>query len=176
MSMDLSKLSLGDKIIAVSGILLFIFSFFSWLGVKVSGAGSLSASGSKSAWGFTLTLLAVLLGILLVAYVVLKALDVKLPELGAVTWGQIALGVAVVVALFIVIKIIAGPSGVNTGSFGSVSVSKQRKIGIFLGFLASLGLVAGAYLNAREAGDLPESLGGKRRGDTTPPPGPPPTA
>ncbi len=30
--MDLNKLSLGDKIIAVSGILLLIFSFFPWLG------------------------------------------------------------------------------------------------------------------------------------------------
>jgi hypothetical protein len=48
-----------------------------------------------------------------------------------------------------------------------------------LGLLASIGLVAGAYLNAKETGDLPGSLGGAgSTGGSTPPPPPPsgPTA
>src|SRR6188472_2913461 len=99
--MDLNKLTLGDKIIAVSGILLLIFSFFPWLGFSVG-----SFSESKSAWTFTLCWLAVLLG---VVYVVLKMQDVKLPELGNVTWGQIVLGIAIVAFVFILIKVITGP-------------------------------------------------------------------
>ena len=50
--------------------------------------------------------------------------------------------------------------GVDTG----YGVSKERKIGIFLGLLASLGLVAGGYLKAKEAGELPGSLGGAKGG------------
>ena len=73
-----------------------------------------------------------------------------------------------VVFLFILIKVIAGPGDVTTGTFGGVDVSKTRKIGIFLGLLASIGLVAGAYLNAQEAGDLPGGLA--RKGGTTPEP------
>ena len=161
--MDLNKLTLGDKIIAVSGILLLIFSFFPWLGFDF---GPISASGS--AWKFTLCWLAVVLGVLCVVYVVLKMQDVKLPELGSVTWGQVILGVAIVAFLFILIKVIVGPStgGVNLSGTG---VSKERKIGIFLGLLASAGLVAGAYLNVKEAGELPGTLGGKKGGGTTPP-------
>ena len=162
--MDLSKLSLGDKIIAVSGILLLIFSFFPWLGFSY---GPFSASGS--AWKFTLCWLAVVLGVLCVVYVVLKMQGVKLPELGSVTWGQVVLGVAIVAFVFILIKVIAGPGtgGVNLSGSG---VSKERKIGIFLGLISSAGIVAGAFLNVREAGELPGSLGGKKEGGATPPP------
>ena len=143
--MDLNKLTTGDKVIGISGILLFVFSFFSWLGAKVELKG-VGAEASGNAWDFTLTTFAVLLGIALVVLIALKAFGVELPTLGSVTWGQIVLGVAGLIALLILIKLIAGPN-IDTGGFGGVDVSKTRKIGIFLGFLASLGLVAGAYLN-----------------------------
>jgi hypothetical protein len=161
--MDLNKLTLGDKIIAVSGILLLIFSFFPWLGFSVG-----SFSESKSAWTFTLCWLAVLLGVLCVVYVVLKMQDVKLPELGNVTWGQIVLGIAIVAFVFILIKVITGP-GTGGVSLAGTGVSKDRKVGIFLGLLASIGLVVGAYLNVKEAGELPGTLGGTKGGGTTPP-------
>ena len=92
--------------------------------------------------------------------------DVKLPELGSVTLGQIVLGIAIVAFLFILIKVIVGPStgGVDIGQFG---VSKERKIGIFLGLIASAGLVVGAYLNVKEAGELPGTLGGTKGGADT---------
>jgi hypothetical protein len=162
--MDLNKLSLGDKIIAVSGILLLIFSFFPWLGFS---AGTFSES--RSAWTFTLCWLAVVLGVVCVVYVVLKMQDVALPELGSVKWSHIILGIAIVAFLFILIKVIVGPStgGVDIGQFG---VSKERKIGIFLGLIASAGLVAGAYLNVKEAGELPGALGGNKGGAAPPPP------
>lgn len=161
--MDLSKLSLGDKIIAVSGILLLIFSFFPWLGFSF---GSFSASGS--AWKFTLCWLAVLLGVACVVSVVLKMQGVKLPELGSVTWPQIVLGIAVVAFLFILIKVIAGPGTGGVDISGS-GVTKTRKVGIFLGLASSIGLVVGAYLNVKEAGDLPGALGGKKGDGATPP-------
>ena len=166
--MDINKLNTGEKVIGVSGILLLIFSFFPWLGFSYAGF-----SASKSAWTFTLCWLAVVLGVLMAGYVIAKAAGVDLPELGSVRWAHVLLGVAVVVFLFILIKLIVGPStgGVDLAGTG---VSKERKIGIFLGLLASIGLVAGAYLNAKETGDLPGSLGRGTSGGSTPPPNPPP--
>jgi hypothetical protein len=163
--LDINKLNTGEKVIGISGILLLIFSFFPWLGYS---AGPFSAS--KSAWTFTLCWLAVVLGVLMAGYVIAKAAGVDLPDLGNMRWAHILLGVAIVVFLFILIKVIVGPSGVDLAGTG---VSKDRKIGIFLGLLASIGLVAGAYLNAKETGDLPGSLGGASGGGSAPPPPPP---
>ena len=167
--MDINKLNTGEKVIGVSGVLLLVFSFFPWLGFSYGGF-----SASKSAWTFTLCWLAVILGVLMAGYVIAKAAGVDLPELGNLRWGHVLLGVAIVAFVFILIKVIVGPStgGVDISGTG---VSKDRKIGIFLALLASIGLVAGAYLNAKETGDLPGSLGrGTAGGSTPPPPGPPP--
>jgi hypothetical protein len=167
--LDINKLNTGEKVIGVSGVLLLIFSFFPWLGFSYGGF-----SASKSAWTFTLCWLAVILGVLMAGYVIAKAAGVDLPELGNLRWAHVLLGVAIVGFVFILIKVIVGPStgGVDISGTG---VSKDRKIGIFLGLLASIGLVAGAYLNAKETGDLPGSLGrGTAGGSTPPPPGPPP--
>ena len=166
--MDINKLNTGEKVIGVSGILLLIFSFFPWLGFSYAGF-----SASKSAWTFTLCWLAVVLGVLMAGYVIAKAAGVDMPDLGNVRWAHILLGVAIVVFLFILIKLIVGPStgGVDIAGTG---VSKDRKIGIFLGLIASAGLVAGAYLNAKETGDLPGALGGGgASGGSAPPPAPP---
>ncbi len=152
--MDLNKLSRGDTVIGISAIVLFIFSFFNWLGAKVT-TGPLSGEVAKSAWSFNLTLLAVLLGLVMLAYVVMKALGVEIPDkFGSVTLAQILLVVAAVAFLFVLIKLIVGPN-ITTGtvSFGSTvtNVSKTRKFGIFVGLLATIGLVAGAFLNFQES-------------------------
>jgi hypothetical protein len=171
--LDINKLNTGEKVIGVSGVLLLIFSFFPWLGFSYGGF-----SASKSAWTFTLCWLAVILGVLMAGYVIAKAAGVDLPELGSLRWAHVLLGVAIVVFVFILIKVIVGPS-TGGGDISGTGVSKDRKIGIFLGLLASIGLVAGAYLNAKETGDLPGSLGGAgSAGGSTPPPPPPsgPTA
>jgi uncharacterized membrane protein len=158
--MDLSKLSTGDKVIGVSGVLLLIFSFFPWLGFSVGGF-----SESRSAWTFTLCWLAVILGVALVVLVVMKMQGVDLPNLGSITWNQVALGIATVAAIFILIKIITGP-GTNGVDISGTGIDKERKIGIFLGFAASIGLVVGAFLNVKEADELPK----KSTGGTPPAP------
>jgi hypothetical protein len=161
---DINKLNTGEKVIGVSGILLLVFSFFPWLGFSYAGF-----SASKSAWTFTLCWIAVVLGVALAGLVIAKAAGVDVPELGSLKWAHIILGVAVLIALLILIKLIVGPSTGGVDISGS-GVSKDRKIGIFLGLLASIGLVAGAYLNAKETGDLPGALGGASGGSTPPPP------
>jgi hypothetical protein len=163
---DINKLNTGEKVIGVSGILLLVFSFFPWLGFSYAGF-----SASKSAWTFTLCWIAVVLGVAMAGLVIAKAAGADVPELGNLRWAHILLGVAIVAFVFILIKVIVGPS---TGgvSLSGTGVSKDRKIGIFLGLIASAGLVAGAYLNAKETGDLPGAFGGAK-GGSAPPPGPP---
>ena len=39
--MDVDKLNTGEKIAGVSAILLFVFMFFDWFGVEISGGGRL---------------------------------------------------------------------------------------------------------------------------------------
>ena len=102
--MDLNKLTTGDRVIAISGIVLFIFSFFDWLGAEAS-AGGFSVSQAKSAWNFTLTLIAVLIGIAMVVIVALKAFDVKLPDLGGTSWSLVLLVMGVVAFAFVLIKL-----------------------------------------------------------------------
>ncbi len=45
--------------------------------------------------------------------------------------------------------------------------SSNLAFGFYVGLLASLGLAVGGYLMAKEAGELPQALGGK--GGGTPP-------
>jgi hypothetical protein len=157
--MDLNKLTTGDRVIAISGIVLFIFSWFDWLGVKVN-AGPVEASAADSGWGFTLTLIAILLGIAMVVLVALKAFGVELPDLGGVSWGQVLLVMGVVAFVFVLIKLIAGPN-IDTGGFGNVD--KTRKFGIFIGLIATAGLAVGGYLRFQE----------DKSGSSAPPSAPP---
>jgi hypothetical protein len=168
--LDINRLNTGEKVIGLSGILLLVFSFFSWLGFSYRGF-----SQSNSAWSFTLCWLAVVIGVLMAGLVIAKAAGMDVPELGNVKWAHILLGAAIIAFVFILIKVIVGPS-THGVSLAGTGVSKDRKVGIFLGLIASAGLVAGAYLNAKETGDLPGAIGGAK-GDSAPPPPPgPPTA
>lgn len=165
--MDINKLNTGEKVMGISGILLLVFSFFPWLGFSYAGF-----STSKSAWTFTLCWIAVVLGVVLAGLVIAKAAGAEVPALGNLKWAHIFLGVSAAVFLLILIKLIAGP-GTGGVDISGTGVSKDRKLGIFLGLLASLGLAVGAYLNAKETGDLPGAIGGPKGGSAQPPPPPP---
>jgi len=145
--MDLTKLTMSDKVIAISGILLFIpISFLDWFAASAKGIPGAGSSGGN-AWDFTLTWLAVLIGIAMVVVVALKLFDVKLPSIGNVSWGTCLLVAGSVAFAFVLIKTIAGVS-VPDGAEDIIDIS--RKIGLFLGLVASAGLAAGGYLRLQE--------------------------
>ncbi len=150
--MGLDKLSRGEKLAAVSAVLLFVFMFFDWFGVEVSGvsgfSGAVTGSGG-SAWDaldvipiFLMLAIVVALG---VAIVRLTDADLELSiSLNAFTAAAGALAV-----LLILFRILVPP---NFGGFGGVSVDATLKAGIFLGLIAAAGIAYGGYSAMREEG------------------------
>ncbi len=176
--MEVDKLNTGEKISAVSGILLFIFMFFDWFGVEVSGvpgfSGSVSGAGG-SAWD-ALEVIPIFLMIAIIAAVgvaVIRLTDADLEP--PISLNAIVAALGGLAVLLILYRIIDTPGG---GSFGGVSVETTLKFGIFLGLIAAAGIAYGGYAAMREEGmtfgDVGDQLGG---GGHQPPAGgpPPPT-
>ena len=150
--MEVDKLNTGEKISAVSAILLFIFMFFDWFGVKVSGvsgfSGEISGSGG-SAWDaldvipiFLMLAIIVALG---VAVIRLTDADLEPP----ISLNAIVAALGGFAVLLILYRIISPP---DFGSFGGVSVDATLKFGIFLGLISAAGIAYGGYSAMREEG------------------------
>jgi hypothetical protein len=148
---DLKKLSLGDQIIGGSGIVLFIASFLTWFKAEIDteGLGSLLGDlGSAKANGWDVGFLGwfpVLLGLLMVAYVAVRAFapQVKLPDL-PLPWNQVLFIVGCVAAVLLVLKFLIGEDD------GGGVVEISRGIGLYLGVLAGIGLAVGGYFKWKE--------------------------
>lgn len=169
--MDTSKLGRGEMIAAVSGIALLIVMFlFDWFSVDLSDAGGLfEVSVGGNAWD-TLELirwLLLLTAIVAVGLAVLKANSQKvdLPVAGS----ALVAGLGILSALFVLIRIISPPDG-------GAGVDVGRDIGVFLGFLATLGVAYGGWQAMSEEGtsftEQRDRLGSRGGGS----PGPPPAA
>jgi len=156
--MDLNRLTNGDKVIGISGILLFIFSFLPWYGFDEAGF-----SASRNGWDYFLFgIIPTLIGVALVALVIIQRMtDVALPDVGSLSWGQLSLIAAGVAAVLVILKLLIGD---DVGAFG-FTADLDRQYGIFLATIATLGLVAGGFLKMQE--DRAGATGG-----TTPPPPP----
>lgn len=183
--MEADKLSTGEKISAVSAILLFVFMFFDWFGVEVSGvpgfSGDISGSGG-SAWDaldvIPIFLMLAIVAAIGVAVIRLTDADIELP----VSLNSVVAALGGFAVLLVLFRIIFPP---DFGSFGGVEVDATLKLGIFLGLLASAGIAYGGYSAMREEGmtfgDTADRLGGgggqqPPTGGGAPPPPPPPPA
>lgn len=145
--MDLDKLTTSDKVVAASGIVLFIAYFLPWFKVDF-GLASVSANGSDV--GFFWATLPMLIGLVMAGIVIAtKLFDVKLPDLPA-PLGQIMLALGALAAVLVVLKLIIGedPSSIV-----------DRAYGLFLAALAAIGLAVGGYLKYQE-GDTATTRGG----------------
>ncbi|MDP1819039.1 MAG: hypothetical protein Q8K58_03995 [Acidimicrobiales bacterium] len=138
--MDLSKLSTSDKVIAGSGLVLFIASFLPWFEVSVAG---FSESGNGWDVGFVWAGIPALLGLAAAAVVLLtKAGTANVPDL-PITWGQAFLAAGALSAILVVLKLIMG----EDGAFG---IDVDRAWGLFLATLAALAFAAGGFMKYRE--------------------------
>ncbi len=180
----LDKLGPGEKIAGGSAILLFIFMFFDWFGVEVSGVGGFSGSvpgGGGSAWD-ALDFIPIILVITIIAALVMIGLRLAdSPYEPSVPMSTIVTALGVISVLLILFRIIDPPS---FASFGGVSVDATLSVGIFLGLIAAGGIAFGGYSTMKEEGitfgDAADRLsgGGSPPQHTTsaPPPPPPPAS
>jgi hypothetical protein len=146
--MDLDRLTTGEKIAGVSAILLFIFTFFDWFGVKATGAGvSITATGGGSAWDaldiIPWVIVLAVIAVLLMVWV--KASDAAVDA----PLTAIATGLSGLVVLLILYRVISPP---DFGSIGGVSFDATRKAGLWLGLIASIGMAYGSYRAMEEEG------------------------
>jgi hypothetical protein len=163
---DTSKLSLGEQIAAVSGIVLLIVLFLPWYGVDVStGVANISASNSASAWeafGFV-DILLFLIALVAIAVPVARMTDSLPEDVPGATLIVAAGGLGVLLVLW---RIIDLPTP-DISSIGPVKVDFSRKIGVFLGLIATAGVAYGGWRAMEESpvGSTPAAS----------PPPPPPT-
>ncbi len=141
--MDLSKLSSGAKLTAASGIALFVFSFFKWFEADVDTA--VFTGQSDSAWGFTLGIVAVLLGLATAVLTLLAAFGVDLPP--ALTAPRTILILGSVTFLAVVLLVFTA----QYETFGGGDIGTEKKIGAWLGLIAAIGLLAGVIMKFKES-------------------------
>lgn len=161
--MDFSKLSLGDKVLAGSGIALFIFSFLTWFKFEINLGPGFSQSYTENAWDYFFTgIVPVILGLALLGYVAAtKLFDVEVPEL-PVGWPLVVLGVAGLAALLVILRLLIGGDDEGTDVL-------DRAFGLFLSVVAVLGLAAGAFLKFQEeGGELPTKGGSSGNSPSAP--------
>lgn len=181
--MDVDRLNTGEKIAGVSAILLFIFMFFDWFKVEVTGGeGLFSVSEGGSAWD-ALDVIPIILMVAIIAAIALAV--IRLTD--AVFEPPVSMAAAVAIlggisVLLILYRIIDPP--LDTDIPG---VEISRSLGIYLSLLAAAGITYGGYRAMQEEGtsfgDLGDQFsnrGGPGAGgptqppsSTTPPPPPP---
>jgi hypothetical protein len=133
-TVDLSKLTTSDKVVAGSGIVLFIASFLPWFKLDFPG-GSVSGNG----WdvGFIWAGLPALLGLAAAAAILLKANGTELPKL-PIGWGQAFLAAGAFSAFFVILKLLIGEDFVD------------RAWGLFVASIAAAGFAYGGFLKFKE--------------------------
>jgi len=183
----MDRLSTGEKIAGGSAVLLFIFMFFDWFKVDVSGGNGLfSLSIGGNAWEAFSTIDIILMIVILVAVAVavIRISDAVFePPFSLNAAVAILGGIAVLLILYRIID----PPG-DTGGVPGVDVNPA--IGIFLGLIAAAGITYGGYRAMQEEGtsfgeigDNLSNRGGAGAGtppqqppSATPPPPPPPSS
>ena len=149
--MDISRLRQGEQIAGVSAILLFVFMFFDWFGVKVSGGGvSVESAGGGNAWD-ALDFIPFILIIAIIAVLAMVVVRANSAEVNApVSSSVIATALAALGALLILYRIINPPDIAE--SFGGVDVDVTRKFGLYISFIAAAAMTYGGWRAMEEEG------------------------
>jgi len=175
--MDLNRLTQGEKIAGGSGIALILIMFiFKWFGLK-AGVGGFAFEGSRNAWG-SYGFIDIVLFITVVAAVGLAALKASDADVGLpVAASAVVAGLGVLSVVLIIISIISPPDfGADLSGTG---IDHTRKIGVWLGLIAAIGVAYGGWRAMQEEGT---SYGGEAdrfrappdQGSSAGPPPPPP--
>jgi hypothetical protein len=169
MNVDTTRLRFGDLIAGGSAVLLFLFMFMTWFKVEDSSGDDIPDAfkdlASFNAWesfGF-LDILLFLIIVAVIAIVVIRLVGVQLPPL-PVPLGTILLALGALAAFLILIRLIFTPNPAIEVLGQKVHAEDgdgevKRSIGVFLGFLAALGMAAGGFLSMKERGEAIPGVG-----------------
>lgn len=156
--MDINKLTRGEQIIGVAAIVFIITTFLPWFTASVEFLGE-SESTSVNGWdvGFLWGRLPALLALVMLILVILdKLTDIELPS-SPVPWVQIQLGLGIVAALLVILKLLIGEDGgaseAEMAFLDELGVEISRAWGLFLAVIAAIALAVGAFLNFNEHKD-----------------------
>jgi hypothetical protein len=130
-------LGIGEKIIIIAAVILFIDGFLPWYSVDLGPFGNYTRSGWQSP-GAIWSIFAVLLGLAMGAVVVLKGLtEVEVPEnVSGFSWPKIMLGGGVAAVVLLAIKLL--------------NESSYLGFGFYLGIICAAALAVGGFLMFRE--------------------------
>jgi len=164
---DLDRLTVGERLVGVGAAVLVAVSFLHWLGGRITNIAlsghSIPVSSyhfALNAWGYTVTGLAVLIGIGLLVYVAVLALDLSvLAHVAPRSAARPVAALGILIFVLVLVKVAAG-ANIGLATFGlpstsgvaiQVSFMKTRQLGAYIGLLASAAIAVGAILNLREA-------------------------
>ena len=128
-------LSIGEKIIIVAAIVLFIDGFLPWYSVDLGPFGDFTRSGWQSP-GAIWSILAILIGLAMGGVIVTKSLATEgtIPDnISGVTWPKIFLGSGVAALVLVLIKLLNESSHLGFGFFiGIICVAALAVAGFLM--------------------------------------------
>jgi hypothetical protein len=135
--MDTGRLSQGQMLAAISGLVLFISLFLNWIGIDVEGVAGGSQTGWESQNSLDIYLLVVAVVAVVPAILGMTGGGGDLPF--ATAGNALLLGVIAVILMFFAM-------------FIGFPDEFSRKFGMWLALIASIGVAVGGYLAAQEEG------------------------
>jgi hypothetical protein len=133
---NLSTLSRGTQLLVGAGVLLLIDTFLDWQSVDV-GPFSVGKNAWSGFWGIIMGLAL----IVLLAWVIARIFEVKLPD--GLPEGPIVVGLGVLVFLFALLKNL---------------IDDYTAIWSYIGVVLAAGVAYGAWLRYQETGGTVDSL------------------
>jgi len=128
-------LSIGEKIILVAAVVLFIDGFLPWYSVDLGPIGDFTRSGWQSP-GAIWSMLAILIGLAMGAVIVTKSLakEGTIPNnISGVTWPKIFLGGGVAALVLVLIKLLNESSYLGFGFYlGIICVAALAVAGVLM--------------------------------------------
>jgi hypothetical protein len=156
---DTTRLRFGDLVAGIAGFVLLISPFLDWYNVSAKNA-FISISVGGSGWDALsfVPWLCTIAGLAAIALAVGRAMN-SMPANLPASPGLIVLGLGGLTTLFVLFRLISLP---DAGAPSSV-VEVGRSFGIFLAFLAAIGVTVGGWLTWNEEGKpKPGALAGGR--------------
>lgn len=148
--MDISELTLGEKLVGGGAIVLLISLFLPWYGFSSSSiGGSFSQNISLMSGSGGIAFLVLAACVVAVGAIVLRMLNIVDISDQGVPEATVVLGAAGIGALLVIWKFLSMPSGgYSSGDFGSAGYG--RGYGAYVAIVATVALVAGALMKFQQ--------------------------